>query len=329
MQHSLIALVIGFFLDLVLGDPVYSWHPIRLIGKLIKKNETIMRRIFPKTKQGEYAAGLFFVVWTCFITLSLPLFLLYILYRVNWIAGMVVESILCYQMLATRSLHTESMKVYHSLKHGDIEEGRRQVSMLVGRDTNQLEEDGIIRAAVETVAENTSDGCIAPLFYLAIGGAVLGIFYKTVNTMDSMVGYKTEEYLYFGRAAAKLDDVLNYIPARISAGLMLAATFLCRLQCKNAWKIFRRDRYNHSSPNSAQTESVMAGALGIRMGGDAFYFGKLVKKNTIGDDRRDIECRDIKRAGRLLYITALLGIILFGGLRICLVYWLTKKGILT
>jgi adenosylcobinamide-phosphate synthase len=218
------------------------------------------------------------------------------------------------------------MKVYQALQMGDEEQARSAVSMIVGRDTDRLDEDGIIKAAVETVAENTADGVIAPMFYLAIGGGLLGVLYKSINTMDSMVGYKNERYLDFGRYAAKLDDIANYIPSRLAALLMIAGTGLCRLmECVrmtynsargehreviynpgNAWRIHRRDRRKHASPNSAQTESVCAGALGIRLAGDAWYFGQKVEKPYIGDDLRRIEAEDIRRANILLYATSFL-----------------------
>ena len=179
-------------------------------------------------------------------------------------------------------------------------------AMIVGRDTQNLSEAGVAKAAIETVAENTSDGVIAPMIYTAIFGPILGFFYKAVNTMDSMIGYKNEKYLYFGRTAAKLDDAVNYIPARISAWLMILAALLGgkEFDAKRAYRIYKRDRYNHASPNSAQTESVCAGALGIRLAGDASYFGKLVKKPYIGDACREVSPEDIRRVNRLMYLTA-------------------------
>lgn len=227
-------------------------------------------------------------------------------YRVHPLLGVVVESIMTYQILATKCLKTESMKVYDALQKQDLEAARKAVSMIVGRDTQSLDETGIAKAAIETVAENTSDGVIAPMLYTAIGGPVLGFLYKAVNTMDSMVGYKSERYLYFGRTAARLDDAVNYMPARISAVLMIAACLLSGsdYNAKKAWRIYRRDRYQHASPNSAQTEAVCAGALGIRLAGSASYFGKLVEKPYIGDAERAVETEDIKRANHLLYLTA-------------------------
>ena len=213
-----------------------------------------------------------------------------------------------YQILAAKCLKTESMKVYTCLKENDLVKARRAVSMIVGRDTAVLDAEGVAKAAIETVAENTSDGVIAPMLYTALGGPVLGFAYKAVNTMDSMVGYKNDKYMYFGRAAAKLDDVVNYIPSRISAGLMILSAFAGggAYSGKRAWMIYRRDRRKHASPNSAQTESVCAGALGIRLAGNASYFGKIVEKPYIGDPVRKVSFEDIRRANDLMYRTAIL-----------------------
>ena len=208
---------------------------------------------------------------------------------------------MCWQILDVKSLRDESMAVCRKLEAGEIEGARYAVSMIVGRDTKPLSEAGITRAAVETVAENASDGVIAPLFYLAIGGPLLGWLYKAVNTMDSMVGYKNDRYLHFGRAAAKLDDLVNLIPSRLAALLLIVSAYLLRYDGKNAYRIWRRDRRNHKSPNSAQTESACAGALGLRLAGDAWYFGKLVPKPYIGDERHPIEPQDIRRVNRLMY----------------------------
>lgn len=211
-----------------------------------------------------------------------------------------------YQILAVKCLKVESMKVYQCLKNGNLEQARKAVSMIVGRDTEHLDEEGVAKAAIETVAENTSDGVIAPMLYLAVGGPILGFLYKAVNTMDSMIGYKNDKYLYFGKAAAKLDDFVNFLPARISACLMIVASFFAgrHFSGKGAWTIYKRDRKKHTSPNSAQTEAVCAGALSIRLAGDASYFGKIVKKPYIGEAVRGVEYEDIKRANHLMYITA-------------------------
>ena len=242
--------------------------------------------------------------------MAVPGGILYLAYHISFYLGLAVESFMCYQILATKSLKVESDRVYIALKDKGLEAGRKAVSMIVGRDTQNLTEEGVTKAAVETVAENTSDGVIAPLFYMLIGGAVLGFTYKAINTMDSMVGYKNDKYQWFGTAAAKLDDVVNFIPARVSAVLMILAAYLTGMDGKNAARIFRRDRFNHKSPNSAQTEAVMAGALDVQLAGDAWYFGKLHKKPTIGDPVREMELLDIRRSHKLLYGTAMLGLIL-------------------
>lgn len=244
------------------------------------------------------------------VSTGVPAVILSVAYKYFWQLGFALESFWCYQILATKSLKVESDRVYIALKDKGLEAGRKAVSMIVGRDTQNLTEEGVTKAAVETVAENTSDGVIAPLFYMLIGGAVLGFAYKAINTMDSMVGYKNDRYQWFGTAAAKLDDVVNFIPARVSAVLMIAASYLTGMDGKNAARIFRRDRFNHKSPNSAQTEAVMAGALDVQLAGDAWYFGKLHKKPTIGDPVREMELLDIRRSHKLLYGTAMLGLIL-------------------
>lgn len=307
------ALLIGFTLDLIFGDPYWLYHPVCVIGNLIAFLEKRIREIFPKSHKGELAGGTLVVLLVCLFSFGVPLAVTRMLYRSAPLAGFVLETFWCYQLFAAKSLKTESMKVYDRLKNGTIEEARYAVSMIVGRDTKSLTEAGVIKAAVETVAESTSDGIIAPMCYMALGGVPLMFLYKGINTMDSMLGYKNEKYLYFGRCAAKLDDVANYIPARIAGCLMAAASFLVSLDGKNSWKIFRRDRRNHASPNSAHTESAMAGALNVQLAGDAWYFGKLYKKPFIGDPDRPVEIEDIKRANKLMYATAILGAVVLAG----------------
>lgn len=310
MKHWIIALCIGYVLDLCFGDPYWMPHPIRLIGNFISFTEKKIRKIMPKNQKGEWIGG---IILVCIILLCSTFVsggILWIAYSVHTYLGIGIESIMCYQLLATKSLKVESMKVYKKLEEKDLIGARKAVSMIVGRDTESLTEKGVAKAAVETIAENTSDGIIAPILYIALGGAALGFFYKATNTMDSMVGYKNDNYLYFGRAAAKFDDIVNYIPARISAYFMILASYLIRLDGKNAFCIFKRDRYNHASPNSAQTEAVCAGALGLQLAGDAYYFGKLYPKKTIGDAKREIEYKDIKRANYLLYMTSFIGIVI-------------------
>ena len=312
------SILFGFLFDLVLGDPRSIPHPVVLIGKLITFLEKNLRRLFPKTVRGENLAGA--LLWLCVVSVStaVPSAVLYLAYQIHPLACVLLESIMCWQILATKSLKDESMKVYHALKRGDLEQSRYAVSMIVGRDVSRLDEAGVARAAVETVAENTSDGIVAPLLFLAIGGAPAGFFYKAVNTMDSMLGYVEEPYKNIGLVPAKMDDVMNFIPARISAILMLLAGALLRLNVKNGWKIFLRDRFNHASPNSAQTESVCAGLLGLRLAGDAWYHGVLHKKKFIGDPLREITAEDIPLSCRLLYVSAGLTLILVLALQLLL-----------
>lgn len=312
MELSLLAVILGFILDLIVGDPHWLYHPIRLVGHLISGLEKLLRKIFPKTEQGELIAGGFLLVLTAGITTAVAWGLLLVAGLVHPCLRFALEVIMCYWVLATKSLKTETMKVYDALKEGDLKKARFAVSMVVGRDTEVLDDIGVTKAAVETVAENASDGVIAPLLFLMIGGAPLGFFYKAVNTMDSMVGYKNDKYLYFGRAAAKFDDVLNYIPARLSGMLMCGAAAFCGMDSKNAWRIYWRDRYNHSSPNSAHTEATAAGAMHIQLAGNAYYFGKLYEKPTLGDPDRPVEYEDIPRVNRLLYATAILSLVVFG-----------------
>ena len=313
---SLCALFLGFGIDLIVGDPHSIPHPVIFIGKLITAIENVVRRVFPKTVRGENVAG--GVLWLLVVVIStaVPALFLWLCYALNTWLGLALESIMCWQILATKSLKDESMKVYAALKTGNIEKSRYAVSMIVGRDTANLDDKAVARAAVETVAENTSDGIVAPLLFLAIGGAPLGFFYKAVNTMDSMLGYVEMPYKNIGLVPAKMDDVMNFIPARFSAFLMLLGGWFLRLDVKNGWKMFRRDRFNHASPNSAQTESVCAGLLGLRLAGDAWYHGELHKKKFMGDALREIEHEDIPRACRLLYATAILALIICGGIKL-------------
>lgn len=322
-MRILAACITGFLLDLLFGDPVWLYHPVRLIGKLITVIEGVVRKAAGSSPQRLLFGGGVLWLLVVMITTGVSYAALRVADALHPAAGFLLESFWCYQLLALKSLRVESMKVYQELAADDLAGARSAVSMIVGRDTAELDEAGVTKAAVETVAENTSDGVIAPLFYMLIGGAPLAFFYKAVNTMDSMIGYKNDKYLYLGRAAAKLDDWFNYIPARISALLMIAAAFLSGMKGRLAWRIYRRDRHNHASPNAAQTESVCAGALGIQLAGDAWYFGKLYQKPTIGDDTRPVEADDIPRSCRLMSVTALLMLVIGGILRVIVVMILT------
>ena len=320
LKYSLPALVMGFVLDLLIGDPRWLYHPICVIGNLIALLEKGIRRIFPKSHGGELAGGFVTVVLICLFSGGVPFLVLHYLYRFSTVAGFILETFWCYQLLATRSPKDESMKVYDRLKNGTLDEARYAVSMIVGRDTKELTEIGVTKAAVETVAENASDGVIAPMLYMAVGGVPLMFLYKGINTMDSMLGYKNDRYLYFGRVAAKLDDVANYIPARISGWLMVAGTVLIGMNTKNAARIYKRDRRNHASPNSAQTESVCAGLLGLRLAGDAWYHGVLHKKEFIGDAVREIEYADIPHTCRLMELAAVLALIVCCAIKACFIF---------
>ena len=319
MTISLVALVMGYILDLIFGDPYWMPHPVRFIGNLISILEKVIRRFMPKTKRGEYIGGIILTVMVVSISMVIPLVIILMAKSINTYLALTVETFMCYQILATKSLKVESMKVYDELAKNDLPSARKAVSMIVGRDTKDLTFSGVAKAAVETVAENTSDGIIAPMIFIAIGGAPMGFFYKAINTMDSMVGYKNEKYINFGRFAAKLDDVVNYLPARISAYEMILSSFFLRYDYKNAFKIYKRDRYNHASPNSAQTESVCAGALDVQLAGNAYYFGKLYEKPTIGDDIREINYDDIKKANRLLYCTSFISIVIISIIKITII----------
>lgn len=311
MFSSLCACLIGFLLDLLIGDPHWMFfHPIRLIGKLIAASETVLRRVFPKSDQGQLAAGIVIVVFVSCTSFFIPFLILCLCNQIDPVLTMFVESILCYFLFATKSLKDESMKVYKALKTGDLQASRKAVSMIVGRDTDRLDAEGVAKAAVETVAENTSDGILAPMFFMILGGAPFGFFYKAINTMDSMIGYKNDKYMYFGRFAAKTDDVVNYLPARICAFFMIIVSYLIpKFSGKDARRIYKRDRQKSSSPNAGQTEAVCAGALRVRLLGDAYYFGKLHKKDTIGDAIVSVGPEKIVEVNQLLYATVCVSMI--------------------
>ena len=304
------AIVMGFLLDLWLADPAWMPHPVVIMGKCITGLEKFLRARFPATPEGERAAGRVLAVVLPVGTLLLTAAVCLVANRLHPLLGLAVQTIWCWQALAVKGLAVESRRVYGCLAAEDLPGARKAVARIVGRDTQNLSEEGVAKAAVETVAENSSDGVIAPLLFLALGGPALGFFYKAVNTLDSMVGYKNDTYLYFGRFSAKLDDVLNFIPSRISGLLLVLASPLAGLSMEGAWKIFRRDRRNHASPNSAQTEAAAAGALGVQLAGDAYYFGKLYKKPTIGDPLRPVEYEDIRRVNRLMYAAVCLALVL-------------------
>ena len=298
-------IAVAFLLDWIWGDPTFIPHIVVFIGKSISAAEKLLRKLFHKNPSGEKAAGLWLALgipmfWGGFILLIDTGFIL-----LHPIAALLFEVFICWQCIAARSLQKAAQKVKLGLEK-NIDEGRKAVSEIVGRDTDKLDEAGVIRAAVETVAENTCDGVVAPLFYMMIGGAPLAVAYKAVNTLDSMVGYKNEKYRWFGRASAKFDDIANFIPARISAFLLMASAYLCGFDAEASFNVFKRDRFKHASPNSAQSESACAGALGIQLGGGSYYFGKWVKKPYIGDATRKIEAEDISKASQMMMTTAII-----------------------
>ena len=305
-----LAVLGGFVLDAVFGDPAWLPHPVVLMGKCISKLEKTLRARFPKTQQGELLAGAVLAFCLPVGTFLLTSAVCLLAAKISPWLGLAVQMFWCGQALAAKGLVQESRNVYNELVKPDLPAARKAVSRIVGRDTENLTAEGVTKAAVETVAENASDGVIAPLLYMLLGGAPLALTYKAVNTMDSMVGYKNETYLYFGRAAAKLDDVANYIPSRLAALLWAAAAALTGSDAKGAWRIWRRDRRNHASPNSAQTESACAGALGVQLAGPAYYFGEYYPKPTIGDALRPIEPQDILRADRMMYAASVLALVL-------------------
>ena len=305
-----LAVLGGFVLDAVFGDPAWLPHPVVLMGKCISKLEKTLRARFPKTQQGELLAGAVLAFCLPVGTFLLTSAVCLLAAKISPWLGLAVQMFWCGQALAAKGLVQESRNVYNKLVKPDMPAARKAVSRIVGRDTENLTAEGVTKAAVETVAENASDGVIAPLLYMLLGGAPLALTYKAVNTMDSMVGYKNETYLYFGRAAAKLDDVANYIPSRLAALLWAAAAALTGNDAKGAWRIWRRDRRNHASPNSAQTESACAGALGVQLAGPAYYFGEYYPKPTIGDALRPIEPQDILRADHMMYAASILALVL-------------------
>ncbi|MDB2093474.1 adenosylcobinamide-phosphate synthase CbiB [Clostridium paraputrificum] len=312
----MLSYTIGLVLDFIIGDPNNPFHPVRIIGALGIKLENITRRVFKNLKISGFVTWLGVILIT-FLVNSL---IVRLAFSISNIFGIIIEGILLYFCISFKGLKVEGLKVIKVLESGDIEGARKQLSYIVGRDTEALDEEGIVRAVIETVAENTSDGIIAPLLFGALGGAPLAMTYKAVNTCDSMFGYKNDKYIDFGLVSAKMDDLFNYIPARLTGYLVIFAAFILGLDYKNSYRIYKRDRYNHTSPNSAHPESAVAGALGIRLGGANYYFGKIVEKPTIGDKNKVIEISDLYKTNNILLVVTLLGfsvgliIIVLGGL---------------
>lgn len=306
---NLLSIYTGYVLDLIIGDPYSFPHPVRYIGKLISIVEKQIRKITSSDK-GLKIAG-FFLWFIVVVTTFAITTLILQLFKFNKVIYFIVNTILIYTTLATKCLKDESVKIYKVLKTGDLDKSRIQLSYIVGRDTTNLNEKEIVRATVETVAENTVDGIIAPLFYGFIGGAPLAMAYKAVNTLDSTVGYKNDKYYYLGFASAKIDDIANYIPARLGVILLSLGSLFAGFNFKDALKIGIRDRKNHKSPNCAFSEGAVAGALGIQLGGTNVYFGKEVYKPTIGDKTREIEIEDIVRTNKIMYSSSIISIIIF------------------
>ena len=307
-HHVAFSIFASFILDCVFGDPHVLPHPVRFMGKLISFLEKRLNKASDSANTQRFK-GFLLVFLVIFASFAVPFALLFACRRIHPVLFLTIESVLCYQCLAARSLCHESMKVYRALKTHDLPRARSAVSMIVGRDTDILDETGVAKAAVETVAENTSDGVVAPLFFMAIFGATGALVYKAINTLDSMIAYKTERFRNFGFCAARLDDIANFIPARLAALLLIfSSLILPGYSAKNAAKIFVRDRYKHASPNSAQTESVCAGALGVQLAGNTVYGGVVEEKEFIGEKTREIEAKDIVHANVLMYVTTILAV---------------------
>ncbi|MDR2494540.1 MAG: adenosylcobinamide-phosphate synthase CbiB [Spirochaetaceae bacterium] len=304
--QNLAVLVAGFILDRLLGDPPALPHPVQAVGFVITRGEALLRGLFPRR---ELLAGSVLAALVCAGVFLLTWGLCALVRRLSAPAGFILETLLTWQILSARSLQREAMGVYHRAAAGDVAGARQAVSRIVGRDTADLSLEGVIKAGVETVAENLSDGVVAPLFFLALGGAPLGMLYKAVNTMDSMIGYRNERYILFGRAAARLDDGANWVPARLSGLLIIAAAGLLDLNAAEARRIYRRDRRRHESPNSGCPEAACAGALGVSLGGNALYGGVLCEKPTLGDPSRQVNPGDLIAALRLMYLSS--GLCLF------------------
>ncbi|MDR0313726.1 MAG: adenosylcobinamide-phosphate synthase CbiB [Treponema sp.] len=311
-------IIAAFTLDCIIGDPQNPFHPMRLIGKGINLGIGAYRKASIRNPVVQFIAGLILSLIIIFLSYVVIKLLTWGFYRINYFIGMAVEAVICYFLIAAKALKDESMKVYSSLTAGDIEAARKNLSFIVGRDTQNLNQPSIVKAAVETVAENLSDGVIAPLIFILIGGAPLGMAYKAINTLDSMIGYRNDEFEYFGKFAARLDDIVNFIPSRISALLMLLGSVFNGMDTKMAFRIYIRDRYKHKSPNSAQTESVCAGALGLCLGGDNYYHGVLVHKPGIGDGIYEPEPKHIIAANRLMYSAAFCAVVLLAALSVAI-----------
>lgn len=313
----LIMIVFGFLLDLLIGDPPTWPHPVRLIGRFISLLVAKIERKKRSVKQQVYLGTMLGL--STVLTVSLVTALIMYLAHFNKVAYLIIGTYFSYTTISIKGLSTEAHKIMKSLQASDLKTARKQLSMIVGRDTSRLDEDGISKATIETIAENINDGVIAPLFYLIIGGPILGLAYKAVNTLDSMVGYRNERFINIGRFSAKMDDVCGFIPARLTWIFMIVATFLLRLDYRQAFKIGIRDHLKHNSPNSAYPESVIAGALDLQLGGPHYYFGKIVEKPFIGQaTKKQASNRNIRQTIAVLYTTAFIGLAIFSLARIAM-----------
>jgi adenosylcobinamide-phosphate synthase len=322
-----LTLVIAFALDAAVGDPAWFPHPVRGIGFLVERGEALFRLIFCGklcTPRREQAAGAALTLSVCAVTFIFFYAVIGCARRLDAAAGFAAAVLAAYLAISPRCLRDEAVNVYAKVKSGDLPAARKQVARIVGRDTEPLSMEKVIKAAVETVAESLADGVIAPLFYLVIGGPPLAMLYKAINTMDSMIGYKNQRYINFGKAAARLDDIAGWIPARIAARLLIFSAAILRFDAKNALKIYKRDRFNHASPNSAHCEAAVAGALGLMLGGSAYYEGKLEEKPVIGDELRGPEDMDILRAVRLMYVSSVIFVIIGGAILAAITYTLRE-----
>ena len=312
----MIKIIIALVIDYILGDPYNYPHPVKYIGKLISFFDKNMRIVFKTPKMLKFA-GFLTVIITVSVSFFTAYFIIYSLKRINPILGYIAEIIIMWNCIALRCLDTEVMKIYNSLKERDIEKARKQISYLVSRDTESLDEKGIVKATFETATENITDGIISPILYIIIGGAPLGIAYKAINTIDSMIGYKNEKYADFGFFGAKLDDVVNFIPARLTGFAMVIFAFITGKDYKNGYRIMIRDHNKSKSPNAGWTESVVAGVLGIELSGPTVYFGKVVHKDTIGDNVNEINYEHIKTTTDFMYGATL--VVLFMGVVVFLI----------
>ena len=315
----LCAAVGGFVLDLLFGDPAWLPHPVVAMGRYIERFERLIRARLPQTPRGELWGGALLALTLPLLTLGLTLGACLLARRIHWGAELALQTFWCAQTLAAKGLATESKNVYHALQVKTLDDARSAVARIVGRDTARLDAEGVAKAAVETVAENFSDGIAAPMLCMFLGGAPLSILYKSINTMDSMVGYTSEKYLYFGRIPAKLDDIANYLPSRVAALCLIAAAALTGQDAKAAWRVWRRDARKHLSPNAGQTEAACAGALGVQLGGDAWYFGEKHEKAILGDAKRPCVPEDILKTNRMMYCASVLVCLACAAARLALI----------